>query len=405
LETIMTPSKTKPKDAVTVDTPVCAAPLDRVNRIAPLLKQHGQRRLLPDYGSASQMKNALKQFTARLKDNKRKATVDAISTELESRSDVKDALTVADTFRNLPAGTGVAVANLADPVAAVKAIVGKYGDDFKLSEIGLTKPLDPETQNPKAPRPVDEIADYIAKQAVKGIGIGVQACTRTGTYVELIDRNIDRPLLSSGPGFDAVQAWCQWVYRADKDPNMATAHPVVGAAVGKRIALNARYGPGEPMAGHRNEGDGAKGGFDCGIVAQQYGEDDRNELAKWGINTVREWRTVGPVIGVCNRSLQAGNGIYIYASTVRQRQQIQAAFHATAEHNIWHSGKRDDASLEKTLLAMKRMLDDIKARKYLEKGDVKIDRKSQKILLINVLCRPAEPVDRIELSYYVNESH
>jgi hypothetical protein len=402
------PKKKEETPAATTTTadpaPATGLPFERVNRIAPLVKL-GERSLLPAVGGTSQMKNGLKSFVKRLKQTKRTETVKNISEELKSRSDVRDALTVADAFRNLPAGTGLVVANEADSVNALRAIVDKYQDAFKLFEVALTRPLDPDTDDPKAPRPLEEVADYITRKATGGVMIGIQGVVRSGTYEELVNRNIERPLIGTRPGLDGIQVWCQDVVRSDKDSFKVTQHPLVGATVGKRIATNALHGPGEPMAGNRNTGDGAKGGFDCGVLVQQYTEEQRNQLATWGLNTARDWRMVGEVIGVCNRSLQAGDGIYIFASTVRQRQQIQATFHATAEHNIWHSGRRDDKSLEKTLLAMRRMLDDLKSRGYLVAGDVKINRKEKKIFLIDVLCQPERPIDKILLEYYVNESH
>jgi hypothetical protein len=394
-----TMTKTAERTTALVADPVA----DRTNQIAPLVQADKKLTPLPPVAGIAQSKKDVKQLLAQLKANLRRQKIEAVAAELDGRTNVQHALTVADAFRNLPPGTGLVAVNNADPAAALRTVIARYGNAFQQFEVAIQTPLDPETIDPKAPRPVDDVAEIIAGAATSGVMIHVVGAVRPGTFEELMQREIDRPLLGSGSGRDAIQTFVQNVVRSEKDPTRVTAHSMVGAFLGKVVSNDKEYGPGEPTAGVRDDGSGPKGGLKCGVLAQEFTEEQRNHLATIGRDTAREWRGVADVVVVCNRSLRDGDGIYIYASTVRQRQQIQAVFHATSALNIWHSGRRDDKSLEKTLGAMTRLLNNLIAEGYLVQGQVKINRKTKKVLLLDVLVTPERPCDKVLLEYFSDE--
>ncbi len=347
----------------------------------------------------SRAKEMLVALTKRALRSKRDETVRQIEEELRPREDVRNALCARDCFRNLPPGVLAYVTSTTDVLSGMKQTINGLSNRYRLFEFAALQPIDyPDDRALGAPGPVDELSELIDKEAARGVMIHVMAPIRPGTYEELLTRQLDNGLLGTAPGRDAIMAFPQRICDVERDKGLVTAHTLVGAALGRRVDLDLRYGMAEPLAGDRNEGDGPKGGLAGGALVETYTEEQRSQLSCYGLTLARSWYQVGAVVIVTNRSLFTGDSAYIFASTTRQRQQVQAIFHETAERNVQNAGRRDGGPLEKTMGDMNTYLGNLQKEGWITEGQVSVDYSSL-VVVIHVAFVPALPIDSIVLEY------
>lgn len=341
-----------------------------------------------------------------------------VEAKLSGRKDVQAALAVHDYFQNAPVGTPLTIVNVADPVVGLLRLKDHLDEESKLVEIALLADLDP-VPDPKggpALQPVDEVCATIASHSEGGTMVHATATIAPKAFAELVQGMSKDSMLGQQPHRESVQIFANRVYQRADDPRCVTAHSPAGALLGKRMSLDVQEHPAEPMDGNRDSGRGAKGWLRGVQIApvpgqkREYLEEQRNLLATYGLNTLRSWPGVGDAVVVTNRSLREGkSSVYVFASTARLRNLIQAVFHKTVEHEIRGAGQRSNGPLEKTMGLMNRLLRRLQKEGWLKDGsrvwvDYPDESQAEEVgkLRIKVVFSPVSPIDQIEIQFSEN---
>lgn len=293
------------------------------------------------------------------------------------------------------------------PVEAVSEIVEFTGNEF--NQIALNTELNPvaNDSNPDAEpfHPTAPLGELITKYGKRGISVNVVSGLKDESYEDMM-KWLDKDgfsLLSSNPGLDALSVVAGEVYHLEFDPNNKLHHSPVGAMLGRQLFNDLYYGVGEPLAGLRPDENGAKGGLKNLAISPQSGKttpfdyDQRMQLIKRGVITLYAYNGVPCIVGG-NRSLEDGNGIYIFRSTTRLRQVVSSVFHKCVEINVLNAGKREAGPLEKAADEMNRFLTELKSQGWLRAGVVTVDYESMKVR-IKVYFEPVAPIDEVEIEF------
>ena len=336
-----------------------------------------------------------------------------VEAALKGRDDVKSALVVRDFFVNATQGAVLEIFNTDSPAECVEKVCNALEEGAKFVQLAIVADLSPVPRGKSATQPVDGLC--LAMEKLKGAGVMVHVIgtVKARPYSKLLPFLKKHSMLGDQPRRDSMQVFVQEVVQRAQDPGAVTAHSPVGALLGQRHTLDVTEGVGEPMDGDRNTGSGAKGGLkDVQLVPLEDGsrflEEQRIVLNTIGINTSREWKGTADVVVVSNRSLLAGKtSAYVYASTARLRNLIQAVFHKTVQRVLLGSGKRDSATLELAMGIMNAYLLDLQKAGWIREGsrvwvDYATEGEPEEMgkLRLKVACLPVAPIGRIEIEFW-----
>lgn len=304
---------------------------------------------------------------------------------------------VADYFRHTD--TPLYFFNCTSPLDFAGTLLSLMLSRYRMVQIALLETLDVTSST--GTQALESIAETAMKFNTNGQKVHFFVDVPYMPHSQLL-KNLMNPangLLGMQPGRDTFQAIALEIFRADNDKNQTLRRSSLGAALGRRAALDARYSVAEPMAGIRPGPDGAKGGIKAQIAGQGYSLQEINSLARFGINCALRDDEFGDCIYWSNRSLLDNqDSAYSAASPVRLRLFVSAMFHRLVEVNVMQDGKRTNGSLEHTMAMVNKFLNRLIEEGWLKGGSAKVDY-SRRTVRIQVNFQPTQVIDNVYLEF------